>query len=177
LGLPCYRLSARWATSFGLKWEDILFDLGEIRPVRSIVDNHIGELKTVASGNAIPVDVDLASVLLDWRGCCPYNQNGDYVFDSPVMKGSQPYWPDTMLHKKIKPAAARAGITKVVGFASFRSTYATLLHAGGASVKVTQDLMRHANSKITLDAYAQSISADRRAAQARVTAGFKMGNN
>jgi hypothetical protein len=42
---------------------------------------------------------------------------------------------------------------------------------------VTQDLMRHANSKITLDAYAQSIPADRRAAQARVTAGFKMGNN
>src|SRR5437868_337329 len=161
---------------FALKWEDVRFDLGEIHPVRGIVDNHVGDLKTDASGRAIPIDAALASILMDWRGRCPYNQDRDYLFASPDMKVTQPYWPDTMLHKKIKPAAKCAGISKVVGWASFRSTYATLLHANSESIKTTQDLMRHANSTVTMDFYAQSIPAERRAAQAKVTAGF-LGNN
>lgn len=101
---PCYHMVVflaacsgfRISEVFGLKWEDIRFDLGEIHPVRAIVDNHISELKTEASGNAIPMDADLASILLDWRGICPYNQNNDYVFASPVMKGTQPYWLSAM---------------------------------------------------------------------------------
>ena len=38
-----------------LKWEDIHFDAGEIRPVRAIVDAHVGALKTEASGKAVPM--------------------------------------------------------------------------------------------------------------------------
>jgi integrase len=155
-----------------LKWSDIYFDSGEIRPVRAIVDQHVGNLKTEASGRAIPIDAALAEALLDWRGRCPYNQNSDFLFGSPATNGGQPYWPDTMLHKVLKPAAVRAGITKRIGWHSFRRTLATLLQASGASVKATQDLLRHANSKITMDLYAQSIPAERREAQSRATGNF-----
>jgi integrase len=151
-----------------LKWTDIRFDDQEIRPVRGIVDNHIGELKTDASGKAVPMDIALSEALLDWREICPYNQDSDFVFGSLEMKGKQPYWPDTMLHKVLKPAARRAKIAKSIGWHSFRRTYATLLVESGANVKDTQDLLRHANAKTTMDIYAQSIPTGRREAQGKV---------
>ena len=82
-----------------LKWDDIRFDLQEIHPVRAIVDNDIGELKTEASGKAMPMDIALADALIDWRGSCPYNQDDDFVFGHPEMKGTQPFWPDTLFIK------------------------------------------------------------------------------
>jgi integrase len=151
-----------------LKWSDIDFAKGEIRPRRAIVDQVVGNLKTEASGKAVPLDSALANVLLDWRGRCPYNQDADFLFGSPDMDGQQPYWPDSLLRKVIRPAAVRAGITKHIGWHSFRRTLATLLQANGVSVKATQDMLRHASSRLTMDLYAQSIPADRRAAQSGV---------
>ncbi len=152
----------------GLAWSDIDFDKGEIRPCRAIVDQVIGNLKTEASGRAVPMDPALASALLDWRRRCPYKQDSDFLFGSPDMDGRQPYWPDSLLRKVIRPAAKRAKITKHIGWHSFRRTPATLLQANGASVKATQDMLRHASSRLTMDLYAQGIPADRRAAQSGV---------
>jgi len=73
-----------------------------------------------------------------------------------------------LLRKVIRPAAKRAGVSKHIGWHSFRRTLATLLQASGASVKATQDMLRHASSRLTLDLYAQSIPADRRTAQSGV---------
>jgi len=114
------------------------------------------------------MDAALASTLLDWRGKCPYNQDADFLFGSPEMNGTQPYWPDSLLRKVIRPAAIRAGITAHIGRHSFRRTLSTLLQASAASVKVTQDMLRHASSRLTMDLYAQSIPADRRAAQSGI---------
>jgi integrase len=151
-----------------LKWSDIDFGKVEIRPCRAIVDQVVGSLKTEASGKAVPMDTALAGALLDWRGRCPYNQDEDFLFGSPEMDGRQPYWPDSLLRKVIHPAAKRAGVSKHIGWHSFRRTLATLLQASGASVKATQDMLRHASSRLTMDLYAQSIPADRRAAQSGV---------
>ena len=43
-------------------------------------------------------------------------------------------------------------------------TFATLLKGSGEDVKTTQELMRHANSRLTLDVYAQALTPARRAA-------------
>ena len=51
---------------------------------------------------------------------------------------------------------------------SFRRSLATLLQASGASVKATQDMLRHASSRLTLELYAQSVPEDRRDAQAGI---------
>ena len=153
----------------GLKWSDVDFDKGEIRACRGIVDQVVGNLKTEASQKAIPMDSALASAMLDWRGRCPYNQSDDFLFGSPEMDGRQPYWPDSLLRKVIRPAAVRAGISVHIGWHSFRRTFATLLQANGEPVKVTQELMRHASSRVTMDLYAQGSMPAKRMAQSRVT--------
>lgn len=55
-----------------------------------------------------------------------------------------------------------------MGWHTFRHTYSTLLRANGEDVKVVQELLRHANSKITMDVYTQALSPAKREAQGRV---------
>jgi integrase len=71
-----------------LKWGDVHFDTMDILPCRAIVDQVAGPLKTEASGKPVPMNTMLASVLLEWRARCPYNQSGDYIFGSPEKQGS-----------------------------------------------------------------------------------------
>lgn len=70
------------------------------------------------------------------------------------------------LNRHVRPAAQRLGITKRIGWHTFRHTYATLLKSSGADVKVVQESLRHANARITLELYAQAITQDKRTAQA-----------
>jgi integrase len=77
-----------------------------------------------------------------------------------------------LLKRHIKPAAERAGIPKVIGWHTFRRTFATLLQSSGASVKTTQELMRHSSPMMTLGAYAQAVTSDKRQAQSDVAALF-----
>jgi integrase len=84
------------------------------------------------------------------------------------MKGKQPWWPETLWRRYGKPAVARAEISKRVGFHTFRHTYTTLLTQNNEDVKVVQELLRHANSRITLDLYAQAGMPEKRLAQSKV---------
>ncbi|MEA3148603.1 MAG: integrase, partial [Verrucomicrobiota bacterium] len=68
------------------------------------------------------------------------------------------------------PAALLAGIGKVIGWHTFRRTFATLLQSSGASVKATQELMRHSSPVMTLGTYAQAVTSDKREAQDRIAA-------
>ena len=105
-----------------LKWADMKFSLGEIRLSRGIVRQHMGEMKTEASRKPVPLDVGLADVLLSWRGRCPYNEAGDYIFASPDKHRQQPYWPTAGMEDHIRPAAIRAGIGKRLGWHTLRHT-------------------------------------------------------
>lgn len=105
-----------------------------------------------------------------WRSQAEYSAAEDWVFASPQTAGKFPYWPQTILDRFIRPAAFRAGITKRIGWHTFRHTYATLLKDNGEDVKVVQELLRHANSRTTLDVYTQAISESKRLAQSRVIA-------
>lgn len=73
-----------------------------------------------------------------------------------------------VLNRKVRPAAAKLGITKRIGWHTFRHTYASLLKSSGADVKVVQDSLRHANSRITMEMYAQALTQDKRTAQTKV---------
>jgi hypothetical protein len=77
--------------------------------------------------------------------------------------------PDTLLKKIIRPAVTRAGIVgKAIGWHNFRHSLATNLRAAGVDLKTAQELLRHANSRITLDVYKRAISATKREANNRV---------
>jgi len=139
----------------GLKWADIDFEGERIRQCGSVVNQNVGKLKTVASGKLVALDPDLAVALANLRAVPPLNQPQDWVFASPASGGRKPYWPDMALNRHLRPAATRLGITKRIGWHSFRHTYATLLKSSGADVKVVQDSLRHANARITMGMYAQ----------------------
>jgi len=152
----------------GLKWKDISFDTLEIHLIRAIVDGVVGDMKTEASRKPLALDSALAEVLVAWRGQTPYSRDEDWVFASPEKLGQQPYWPDSALRKAIRPAAVRAGILKHISWHTFRHSFATLLKANGEDVKVVQESLRHANSRITLDVYTQGLMPTKRQAQGRV---------
>jgi len=151
-----------------LKWGDIDFDDLQIIVRRSIYLNVVGNCKTEASRKPIPIDPILASELCTWKQDSPYGQPNDWVFAGPHTQGRNPYWPGILLLRVIRPAAARAGIRKRIGWHTFRHTFATLLMANGENVKVVQELMRHANCRCTLEIYSQARTQAKREAQHRV---------
>jgi integrase len=116
---------------FGLKWEDADFNESEIRIVRSIVDQVEGPPKTLASRRPLPLSPQLASSLVRWRKETDFRGEGDWIFASPQALGTKPYWLDAVLKRHILPAAKRAGITKRIGWHSFRRTSATLVQSSG----------------------------------------------
>jgi integrase len=151
-----------------LKWGDIDFDDLQINVQRSIYLNVVGNCKTEASRRPVPIDPILASELWTWKQDSPYGQTNDWVFASPHTQGRNPYWPDILLSRVIRPAAARAGIRKHIGWHTFRHSFSTLLMANGENVKVVQELMRHASCRCTLEIYSQARIQAKRDAQRRV---------
>jgi integrase len=149
----------------GLRWSDCDFEAGEILLKRGIVRQHETEMKSEASRKPVPLESDLAEVLMDWRAECAYNQPEDYVFASIEKDGKQPIWPNTAMEKHIKPAALQAGILKKIGWHTLRHTFGTLLKANGEDVATVQALMRHANVSVTMDRYVQAVTPAKRKAQ------------
>ena len=87
------------------------------------------------------------------------------MFASPQNRGQKPYWGQELLRHHIRPVAQDLGITKRIGWHTFRRTYSTLLRATGAEFKVMQELMRHSTIRVTLDTYTQAVTSEKRAAQ------------
>jgi integrase len=156
----------------GLRWSDIDWKRATLTVQRGVVNCHVGDPKTLARRKPIPLAADVLTVLREQRERTPYPADSDWVFASPVKKGKEPYWPDSALVDFVKPAARRAGITKEIGWHTFRHSYSTLLRANGADVKVQSELLRHSNISTTLNVYTQAVSKQKRAAHKRVVGQF-----
>ena len=72
------------------------------------------------------------------------------------------------MKRHVRPVARANGLHKQIGWHTFRHTYGTLLKANGEDVKTVQELLRHANSRITLEVYTQAVNFHKRAAQSKV---------
>jgi integrase len=154
---------------FALKWSDLNFLTMEIGINRSCVRNHFGAVKTEASGKPVPLSSTVKDALTEWRKKSEYRTEDDFLFPSVRLNGRFPLSPDTVLKKFIRPALVRAGVTwKTIGWHSFRHSLATNLRSLGVDVKLAQELLRHANSRITLDVYTRAVSAQKREASGRV---------
>jgi integrase len=128
----------------------------------------VGSCKTEASQKSVPLDPVLARTLRTWRDHTKYKAAGDWVFASPFSKGRKPYWGQSIMSNQIRKVAREAGITKKIGWHTFRHTCATLLRASGADIKVVQELLRHASCRVTLDTYTQAVTEQKRAAQNKI---------
>lgn len=157
-------LGLRVSELVALQWDDIDFQSLTVTIRRGFVRGEINTTKTEASGSDLPLDPDLAELLLEQKA----RQNGPglnvYVFGNT---NGQPRWPESMLAKHIKPAAIRAKIGNV-GWHTFRHTYSTLLHALGTTPAVQKELLRHSNIRTTLNVYTQAVSEEKRAAASKV---------
>jgi integrase len=154
---------------FALRWCDVNLLTLEIAVTRSCVRNRFGELKTEASAKPVPLHSSVRDALMAWRNECLFSQDGDFLFPSLRLNGTRPVSPDMVLKKVIRPALTRAGITgKVIGWHSFRHSLAVNLRALGVDVKTAQELLRHANCRVTMDVYSQAVSAQKREASSTV---------
>ena len=60
------------------------------------------------------------------------------------------------------PAVSAAGISDNVGWRALRHTLGTLMKAKGEDIKTIQELLRHANHRVTADVYTQAMTAAKR---------------
>jgi integrase len=157
----------------GLIWGDFDFKKLHVSVTRSLVDQHVGPVKTEASRKLMPIDEFVARDLLAWYAVTPYKEPSDYVWATDAnragaKRGKQPVWLSTVMRDYIQPTARSLGIEKKMSWHTFRHTFSSILKGNGEDVKVVQELLRHSTSRMTLDTYTQALGQDKRAAQSKV---------
>lgn len=156
----------------GLKWHDLDLEAHWITPTQGVVGKHITNLKSRASGERIPIPEALSAAFEEWRKQTLYLAPDDWVFASVQTEGKSPLWFDSALHRQLRPAAKRVGIIKHLGWHTFRRSLASVLTSKKETVKVVQELMRHADPRITMEVYAQGEEQEKRKAQEHVSGLF-----
>jgi len=116
----------------------------------------------------VPLDELTLSELQSWRSVTMYAADSDWVFASEQVFGKMPVWANSSLQKVLQPAARRAGITKRIGWHTFRHIYSSLLSECGNDVKVVQELMRHTKVSTTMEIYTHARMDRKREAQSKV---------
>jgi integrase len=148
-----------------LRWGDLDFDDEIAHVERGVYRNVVGDTKTEASKKPVPLQPLLIEELKHWRNRSLYNRDSDFLFPSVQKNGSQPISADMILRRQIRPAAVKVGITKKVGWHSFRRGFSILLRQRGVDLKTAQELLRHANSRITLEIYQEAVTEEQREGQ------------
>jgi integrase len=154
----------RMSELFALKWADVNFYTNEVNVTRSIVMQVVGHCKTEASQKPIPLGGSPPNLAPAYA----IQGGGGWVFASPKSQGRRPYWGQSIMRNVIRPTACRIGINKHIGWHTFRHTCSTLLRANRADIKVMQELLRHASSRVTMDTYTQAVTSQKRKAQSDV---------
>lgn len=149
-----------------LRWCDLDLDSGTAFITKSIWRNVEGKTKTRASKKPVPLPQLVVDALKTWRKSSLYKSEDDFVFPSIMKNGEMPIAPEMLLRRQIRPALKRLKVTKNIGWHLFRHGFANLLRENKVEIKTAQDLLRHANSRTTMDIYQQTVTEERREAQA-----------
>ena len=120
-----YRL--RISECLALKWSDLDWLKGALKIERSIVEQHLDDVKTEDSRRSLTVASDLMQRLQSWKTVTMFGRDSDWMFASPVKLGRQPY-SYTGVWRELQRAADAAGIGKL-GTHSFRHTHRAWLDA------------------------------------------------
>jgi integrase len=153
-------MGLRVSEILGLQWGDVDWDRLSVSIQRSVVQGKAYETKTEASQKPLPIDPEIAEILLRFRGRASYVAPSDFIFAGCSGK---PRWGGVMLTDHIKPAAERAGIGKI-GWHTFRHMFSSVLHDAGTSMAVQKELLRHADISTTMNVYTQAVAPAKREA-------------
>lgn len=149
-----------------LRWRDLDVNARLANITHSVWRNVEGDTKTEASRKPVPLPSVVIDALKSWRAASLDRSDDDYLFPSIVKNGSQPVQPDMILKRHIRPALKCLEVDKRIGWHSFRHGFANLLRQSKVEIKTVQELLGHANSRITLDVYQRTVTEERREAQA-----------
>lgn len=91
----------------------------------------------------VPIDEYIAADLVEWYRQTPYHAPTDWVFATDsnragAKRGEQPLWLRKIMGYHVQPTARKLGITKRIGWHTFRRTYSSILQDNGEDVKVVQ---------------------------------------
>jgi integrase len=148
-----------------LRWADIDLKTGTVYITKSVWRNVEGNTKTRASKKPLPIPRLVANALKEWRTESLYREDQNFVFPSDMKNGEVPIAPDMILRRHIRSALKQLGITKKIGWHSFRHGFADLLRTSKVELKTTQELLRHANPMTTARIYQQTVTEERGEAQ------------
>jgi len=153
-GLRCSELLA-------LKWCDVNWSALTVSIRRAIVDAVVDDVKTKSSKAGLPLDPDLAELLMRWRSITEFNRDEDWVFASPFQAGQMPYRPWRYSATE-NPSSSNCRRTWERHRLAHLPTHFPHLDEIGAPLKVQQELMRHADIRITLNIYGKAMDESKR---------------
>jgi integrase len=147
----------------GLSVEDVDLARGVLNISKTAWYGHIQTAKSVGSESTIPIAEVLAGMLRRLIG----DRREGLLF---VNRAGRPYTSSgKVVQKRLWPLCDALKIPRA-GFHAFRHMHATVLLETGATPKVTQRQLRHADSRVTLDHYAHLIDSSHREAVERAAA-------
>jgi integrase len=149
----------------GLRWQSVDFERLAMVVTEGWARSQITKLKSEYSQDELPLDPDVATILLEWKRLCP-ETSGNWVFPSP--RTNRPYDSSSLRKKMLIPAAQRAKIQGAIGWHSLRHSYRAWLDETGASLGVQQKLMRHASISTTMNVYGGAFMEAKRRANTSV---------
>ncbi len=155
----------------GCQWQDVQWSANSLRSVRAVVEGEVKETKS--RDNDLPLAKPIMDMLRLWREHTPYRADTDWIFASPFHHGRTPYTYQILFRRHIRPVIEKlTGLKSTkqapIGWHTLRRSLATLLVSNGENIKITQSQLRHTTPKLTLELYAQTVSADQHKAHAKV---------
>ena len=149
-----------------MKWADVDWLNAKLKIERSVVEQHVDDVKTDGSRKSLAIADDLLQRLQSWKQMTVLGMQSDWMFASPVKLGRQPY-SYTGVWRELQRAAEGAGIGKL-GTHSFRHTYRSWLDAVGTPIAVQQKLMRHSDIRTTMNIYGDVVTDQESQAHSKV---------
>jgi integrase len=144
----------------GLRWEDLTEEADRLFVRRSVWEGHVNPPKTNKSVGSIPLVPLLGEALAEHRKTTP----DGYIFQ--VSNGA-PLRADNLLKRTMLEPLKKAGI-QWRGWHPFRHGVGTTLHALGTPIKIISDILRHTETKITMDLYVKPAAEEQRAAMEKM---------
>jgi len=147
----------------GLQWGDVDFDRGLLHIRRSAWYGHIQTVKNKTSEAVIPLPGILAATLRIYREQLKSNPDG-FLF---VTRNRRPPSSNKVVEYGLWPMLDLLSIPRC-GLHAFRHTHTSLLLDTGATPKVVQEQLRHADPRVTLGVYAHVLGDAHREAVDKV---------
>jgi integrase len=143
--------------------EDVDLVRGVLNVRKTAWYGRVQKAKSVASESTIPIAENLAEMLRKVIG----ERKEGLLF---VNKAGRPYSSSgKVVQKRLWPLCDALKIPRA-GFHAFRHVHTTILLETGATPKVAQRQLRHADSRVSLDHYAHLIDSSHREAVERAAA-------